>query len=179
MSGWDKDSTPMWNDTDIPLGYLITFRCYGTWLHGDPRGSTDRFHNRYKAPHLPRSDRRREVSTQSLKSTPFAPGTVQRKCVESAIRDVCAYRHWFLHTLNVRTNHVHVVVSTGGTKPERALNAFKAYATRRLRSDGHWNKSHSPWADRGSKRRLWSERSVAIAVDYVINGQGDDLPQFE
>ena len=26
--------TPVWNDTDMPLAYLITFRCYGTWLHG-------------------------------------------------------------------------------------------------------------------------------------------------
>ena len=26
-----------WNDTDIPLGYLITFRTYGTWLPGDER----------------------------------------------------------------------------------------------------------------------------------------------
>ena len=32
----------MWNDTDIPLAYLISFRCYGTWLHGDERGSIDR-----------------------------------------------------------------------------------------------------------------------------------------
>ena len=28
-----------------PLGFLITFRCYGTWLHGDERGSIDRGHN--------------------------------------------------------------------------------------------------------------------------------------
>jgi hypothetical protein len=40
----------MWNDTDTPLAYLITFRCHGTWLHGDERGSVDRFHNRYKSP---------------------------------------------------------------------------------------------------------------------------------
>src|SRR5687767_4505235 len=39
----------MWNDTDVPLGYLITFRCYGTWLQGDTRGSIDRFHNRCKS----------------------------------------------------------------------------------------------------------------------------------
>ena len=31
---------PVWNDTDTPLAYLITFRSYGTWLHGDERGST-------------------------------------------------------------------------------------------------------------------------------------------
>ena len=24
---------------------LITFRAFGTWLHGDLRGSVDRFHN--------------------------------------------------------------------------------------------------------------------------------------
>ena len=25
-------------DRSKPIGYLITFRCYGTWLHGDKRG---------------------------------------------------------------------------------------------------------------------------------------------
>ena len=25
-----------------PMGYLITFNTYGTWLHGDARGSVDR-----------------------------------------------------------------------------------------------------------------------------------------
>ncbi len=42
----------MWNDTDIPLAYLITFRSYGSWLHGDERGLIDRFHNRYESPYI-------------------------------------------------------------------------------------------------------------------------------
>ena len=58
----------MWNDTDVPLGYLITFRCYGTWLHGDERGSIDRFHNRYKTPYLPRSDSKRARNQRALRS---------------------------------------------------------------------------------------------------------------
>src|SRR5713226_5488353 len=132
----------MWNDTDIPLGYLITFRCYGTWLHGDERGSIDRFHNRYKFPYLPRSDRRRDLSERQLKSVPVALNAPQRQSVDTAIREVCEYRRWFLHALNVRTNHVHVVVSIGPAKPERALNAFKAYATRRMRRDGNWQEPH-------------------------------------
>ena len=82
-------------------------------------------------------------------------------------------------TLNVRTNQVHVVVSIGKIKPERALNAFKAYATRRMRRDGNWKHEHTPWADRGSKIHLWNEKSLALAIDYVINGQGHELPQFE
>jgi hypothetical protein len=31
-----------WDDNALPLAYLITFRTYGTWLHGDERYSMDR-----------------------------------------------------------------------------------------------------------------------------------------
>lgn len=88
-------------------------------------------------------------------------------------------RRWQLHVINVRTNHVHVVVSIARLNPARALNAFKAYSTRRMRGDGNWTERHSPWADRGSQRYLWNERSLAQAIDYVRNGQGDELPDFD
>ena len=169
----------MWNDTDLPLGYLITFRCYGTWLHGDQRGSIDRFHNRYTSPYLPPSDRRRIRNERELKSDALTLDAKQRKSVDRAIRETCTYRHWRLHAINVRTNHVHVVVAIGQAKPERALNALKANATRQMREDGNWKEPHSPWADKGSNRYLWNERSLALAIDYVINGQGDDLPELE
>jgi len=42
----------MWNNTDTPLAYFISFRSYGTWLHGDERGSIDRFNNCYGEPAL-------------------------------------------------------------------------------------------------------------------------------
>ena len=169
----------MRNDTDLPLGYLITFRCYGTWLNGDERGSVDRFHNRYNSAYLPRSDRRRDLNQRKLKSDPVVLDVEQRQSVDCAVREVCIYRQWHLHALNVRTNHVHVVVSIGQANPARALNSFKAYATRRMRQDRNWREPHSPWADKGSQRYLWNERSLALAIDYVINGQGGDLPEFE
>ncbi len=78
----------------------------------------------------------------------------------------------------MRTNHVHTVISIGIAKPEKALNDFKAYATRRMRQNLCWQCEKSPWADKGSKRRLWNEQSVGLAVDYVINGHGDELPDF-
>ncbi|MGH9933202.1 MAG: hypothetical protein ACREA9_28800 [Pyrinomonadaceae bacterium] len=28
----------VWNDTETPLAYFISFRSYGTWLHGDKPG---------------------------------------------------------------------------------------------------------------------------------------------
>ena len=168
----------MWNDTDIPLGYLITFRCYGTWLHGDRRGSIDRFHNRYKSPYLPRSDRRHTLNRHKLKSPPFLLGPRERVTVKKAIREVCNYHRWHLHASNVRTNHVHVLVSIGKEIPGKALNSLKSIATRRLRQGGSWRYAHSPWADKGSCIHLWNEQSLVSAVNYVLNDQGDDLPAW-
>ena len=86
---------------------------------------------------------------------------------------------WHLYAINVRTNHVHLVVAIGDKKPELALNAFKANATKMMNSAGCWNRTYSPWADKGSTRYLWNEKSVARAINYVLYGQGDDLPDFD
>ena len=169
----------MWNDTDIPLGYLITFRCYGTWLHGDERGSVDREHRRYKTPYASPNENRHRYNLSTLKGNVVLLNAAQRASVEKAIRETCTYRSWHLLACSIRTNHVHTVVSIGARKPELALNAFKANATRQMREDGCWQPPHSPWADRGSKRYLWNERSLALAVEYVLYGQGDALPEFD
>ena len=169
----------MWNDTDTPLGYLITFRCYGTWLHGDDRGSVDREHRRYKSPYASPNENRQRHNQTILKGEAVALNAAQRASVEKAIRETCSHRKWDLHAHNVRTNHVHTVVSIGSKKPELALNAFKANATRQMREDGCWESTHSPWVDRGSKRYLWNERSLELAIDYVLHGQGDELPDFD
>ena len=169
----------MWNDTDIPLAFLITFRSHGTWLHGDERGSVNRFRNQYKSPRLPAEKKWLETNTKRLRDEPVILDADQRGCVEAAARETCKFRKWYLHAINVRTNHVHVVVSIGDKKPELALNAFKANATRKMNEMGCWNRPYSPWTDKGSTRYLWNEKSVARAIDYVLYGQGDDLPDFD
>jgi REP element-mobilizing transposase RayT len=169
----------MWNDTDIPLAHLITFRCYGTWLHGDERGSIDRFHNRYKSPYMDPNKRWHRYNAEALQGEPVTLEASQRQSVEAAIRQTCTFRRWDLHAVNARTNHVHAVVSVGSIKPERALTAFKGNATRQMRLDGGWRHEYSPWAEKGSERYFWNERSVARAIDYVLYGQGDELPHFD
>jgi REP element-mobilizing transposase RayT len=103
----------------------------------------------------------------------------RRKSIEAAIRETCDIRNWFLQAVNVRTNHIHTVGSASHKKPAHVLGAFKANATRQLRQDGLWCNPFSPWADEGSKRKLWNEQSVAKAIYYVLNGQGEDLPDFD
>lgn len=168
----------MWNDTDIPLAYLITFRCYGTWLHGDERGSIDRFHNRYQSPFIPKNENLHRYKTELLKGEPVTLNAEPRKSADDAIREVCETRRWMLRAINVRTNHIHTVISIGAINPKLALNDFKAYSTRKMRQNNCWNLEYSPWSENGSKRRLWNERSIELAVDYVVNGQGDELPDF-
>ena len=80
-----------------------------------------------------------------------------------------------LYAINVRTNHVHTVVSAN-RKAELVLNAFKANATRELKQNGLWTESFSPWAGKGSNRKFWNEQSVAKSNDYVLKWQRDDLP---
>ncbi len=146
----------MWNDTDIPLAYLITFRSYGTWLHGDERGSVSRFRNKYKSARLPPEEKWLKTNTQRLKSDIVVLDATQRQCVDEATRETCNVRRWHLYAINVRTNHAHVVVAIGEKKPEIALNAFKANATRKMREHGCWQSARSPWSDKGSKRYLWN-----------------------
>ena len=167
----------MWNDTNTPLAYLISFRSYGTWLHGDKRGAIDRFHNRYGAPYLPPNEAWQHHNHGQLKTRPLVLGARERGSVDKAIRETCNIRQWYLHALNVRTNHVHAVV-TANHGPTLVLNALKANATRQLRQDKLWTYPFSPWAYKGSKRLLWTERSVTNAINYVLNGQGDDLSEI-
>ena len=152
--------------------YLITFRSYGSWLHGDERGSIDRLHNSYGSPALPHSPQRLELNLSRLKSGPVEFSSTQRKTVEAAIRETCRFRNWNLWAINVRSNHVHAVVSAP-CKPEKILVAFKANATGRLRKAGCWESDDSPWAKGGSKRYLWTEKEVINAVAYVEYDQGE------
>src|SRR5258708_21653796 len=86
----------MWNDTDPPLACLISFRTYGTWLHGDKRGSIDRFHNRYRSPYLPPNKKWHKYKQQLLKGKPLILKARQRKSIEAAIRETCKIRQWSL-----------------------------------------------------------------------------------
>ncbi len=157
-----------------PLAFLITFRCYGTWLHGDERGSIDRRNfNRYGTPDMPGNTKLAKDEKLELRHAAITLDKSQRVVVEDAIREVCEHRKYGLFAVNVRTNHVHSVV-TASCKPEHVMDTFKAYATRRLREAGLLGHDIRPWARHGSTPYLWTEEAVERAIDYVINGQGDE-----
>jgi len=158
---------------DCPLAYLVTFRCYGTWLHGDARGSVDRNHNVHDTPLVSPDRRLLARRAAMLKAEPVFLEPAHRVVVEQTLRDVSAFHGWTLHAVNVRTNHVHAVVSAA-CAPERVLNAWKSWSTRRLREAGLVSSSRRMWSRHGSTRYLWSEESLNQACLYVEEGQGED-----
>jgi REP element-mobilizing transposase RayT len=166
-------------ERSVAKGYLITFRCYGTWFHGDERGSVDRrFHNRFGAAMIDEDPEKKAVKARLMKQEAYFLGAAERQVVGDAIAEVCQFRGYVLHGLNVRTNHAHVVVNNAG-QPERIMNSFKAYATKALRSAGLAASNQKIWSRHGSTRYLWTEEHIATAVDYVLYGQGDELPAFD
>ncbi len=158
-----------------PLAYLITFTTYGARLHGDERGSVSRRENAYGAPILPPSTQRESVNRERMTDPPFAMDANQRTVAEATIREVCRFRQWTILALNIRTNHIHVLVSAQ-TNPEKVMGDFKSWMTRRLREAGLVHPSRTLWTEHGSTRHLWKQWYVDAAWDYVVNGQGEDLP---
>lgn len=152
------------------LAYLVTFRCYGTWLHGDDRGSMDRDNRTFDTPVLAPSAARREWERAQLVHPPWELDRLQRKLIAEAIAEVCDMRRWGPLAVSARSNHVHAVAA-GAAAPEVMLSTFKRWSTRRLRGAGLAGPDARVWSRHGSTRYLWTEDSVARAVDYVLHRQ--------
>ncbi|MGH2609364.1 MAG: transposase [Tepidiformaceae bacterium] len=160
---------------DPPAAYLITFRCYGTWLHGDERGSADPDHRGFGEPLHPKEDGLREWERAQMTQPPASLDVARREVVGRTVVEVADYKGWDLHAVHVRTNHVHVVVSAD-RKPELVMNAFKGYATGALRKRGLAAADEKLWSRHGSTHYLWDEGDVWQACQYVWYRQGEPLP---
>jgi REP element-mobilizing transposase RayT len=151
----------------LPLAYFVTFRTYGTWLHGDVRGSFQHRPGRWPSAlgPMPRLERAME---ESLRSAPVRLGDDRRAVVAAAIHEVCKRRAWVLHALSVRWEHVHVVVTRGdAAPPEQIMTTFKAWSTRRLVQGGCLVRGARVWSRHGSTRHVRSLRELATVVEYV------------
>lgn len=148
-----------------PLAYFISWTTKGTWLHGDDRGWVERGKTGIQAPDPDR--RRRELRTMEVDPVFLEPS--MRDIAADTIRAHCDIRRWRLHALNVRSNHIHVVVTAAGMTPETVMEQFKAWCSRRL--NDATGERLKWWTPHGSTRWINDEKSLAAAIDYVLNWQ--------
>jgi REP element-mobilizing transposase RayT len=154
-------------NTGEPLAYFLTWSSYGTWLPGDDRGW-----NRKDEPDpQPPNSFIVEMAESRMKETEFRLSTSDRDIVEATIRKHCEIRNWPLHAVNPRTNHVHVVVTARGYRPETVRDQFKAWCTRKLKAV-HATRTQF-WTEGGSRRWINTEDDLAAAVAYVLEAQDE------
>ena len=162
----------------FPLAHLITVRTYGTWLHGDKRLSVDRHgFNVFGQPRRLASAELKRVMIANMTNYALRLNDERRALVKQAIEEVCHHRDYELWAVNVLINHFHVVVSAR-SKPEPIADAFKSYATRKLREARLIRLDVKPWARGRSRRYLWKAKHLSRAINYVLYDQ-EELPDFD
>src|SRR5260370_9626145 len=119
-----------------PIAYLLTLRTFGTWLHGDTRGSHHRLRCTHGTPGLPSRPHLEAAERSQMRSPRQLLDSHSRAIVERVVREVCEFRGWNLLAANARTNHVHLVV-TAGCPPEEAGRSIKSWITHRLVHAAH------------------------------------------
>lgn len=149
-----------------PEAYLLTWTTYGTRLPGDPRGSVARWRNLPNAPLRAPNVKLRRLAQENMRQPPMFLSAEMRTVVRKAIVGLSSFRDWQLHAVNVRTNHVHVVV-TAQQKPGLIVAQMKSSATRSLRGGGLCGLNERVWTRHGSTRYLFEGESVVRAVNYV------------
>ena len=158
-------------NTGEPLAYFITWTTYGTWIPGDERGW-----NRKGLAEIQAGNSRLERSARrKMSETSFVMNDRYREIVEQTIHRHCEIRKWYLHAVNPRTNHVHVVVTAPGYDPKTVREQFQAWCTRKLK-ESVCDRKHF-WTEGGSGRFVNTEEELARVIQYVLEAQ--DLKYLE
>jgi REP element-mobilizing transposase RayT len=155
------------------IAYHITWTAYGTWLPGDDRGWVAAGKQGIQD-----ADADRRVDAMALMAgDPVILTPRQREIVADTIRAHCHFRGWEIHAVNVRSNHVHVVVSAD-RHPDEVMRQFKAWTSRRLSEDaglaaspGERNGRKRWWTEQGSTKWVFDDRYLREAIDYVDERQ--------
>ena len=124
------------------------------------------------APLLPPHEGIRRAAERLMSSSPVILDAPRRLVVHRVVEEVCEVRRWVVLAVNVRTNHVHVVLS-GPCAPEPMMTAFKSWSTRRLQEGGLAPRGQRVWSRHGSTRYLWSPCAVEAACAYVRDQSGE------
>ena len=160
------------------FAYFITFRTYGTWLHGDERSSTSRRNNQFGKPFITPWKPLHDAMKKQMNESPFILNSSHSQTVLQSLMDTCKYNHWVLYAAHVRANHAHIIVQSDVTK-EKTMSTLKCYATKNLKKY-HRELTHRThfWSRNGSKKNIWAPESLFPALYYVVKQQGNPIALF-
>ncbi len=160
-----------------PLAYFITFRTYGTWLHGDERQSVDRARNKYDTPKInPNKNLKKQMEMQQ--KFPSVLLTEQHgDIILNSFVHASNQHDWKLNSLHIRTNHIHTTI-LADEKPETVMTKLKTVATHFLRKQNHFPQHQPIWSRGGSTKYLWTPESLYFASEYTLERQGQKMVYY-
>lgn len=162
------------NKKPIPLAYIITCRTYATWLHGDARKSVDPKHNEFGTPKITYNPDFQNIMQNLCKEQAFLMNASQRATVLQAVINTCRFANWHLHAANIRSNHMHIVV-TALKEPEKVAVSFKAYATRYLKQNYPELNRERFWSRGASTGYIFQSEFLFRAIQYTVEEQGKKM----
>lgn len=152
---------------NTPLAYFITFTTFGTWLHGDKRGSIVRKEGTTLL--LSGQEKLNRHERQKLKSSPVLLNSSHRKIVLDTIIEHCQIKQWHLYVAHIRSNHVHIVIKSNKSI-DHVSKELKAWPTRNLRKEGMTNPKI--WTTGSSKKYIFTRQKLLEKIHYVAYEQG-------
>ncbi len=147
-----------------PIAFFLTWTTYGSWLPGDARGWSDK-HGAVRAP----SPRLASLAASQLSGKVFTLTPRQQQLVVDTVRRHCSLRHWTLHAIACRPQHVHVVVAACGQDPVAISRELKGWTARAL--GGGVPSQSRVWTRGCSRRWVYDERGLDAVVTYVLECQ--------
>jgi REP element-mobilizing transposase RayT len=154
--------------SEFPLAYFITWTTYGSWLPGDERGWCCRGSRTVEPP----DSVVRDSALEAMIGEPVVLTPEQRQLLDAVIVRHCEIRGWKLHARNVRTNHVHIVVSADRDGKEVRAQ-LKAWCARRLSESAGLSTSQTKngpcrwFTERGDVEWINDDDHLQAAIRYV------------
>lgn len=140
------------------IGYMLTWRTYGTWLQGDKRGW-------FKDGHTYKGKRKLlEYNQQLLDGGPVQLNYEHKQIVRDEIIKTAMRMEQGVLAVAVYSNHVHLVLNNTGIAVGSVVKSYKRDATYALRAVGLTGKI---WATGYDKRFCFDKKSLLERVEYV------------
>lgn len=144
--------------------YFLTCTTHGTWLHGDERGSYNKF-----GEFIPPDELLQQSMKDKLNAPPFYLSDSMREIVRAAFVEVAENKSWTIHRMAVQHNHFHIAISADTDDPRKVFNALKSKATMRLRKAKEITADFSPWTTKGNCQTITTNVQLTKVCHYIEN----------
>ena len=138
---------------------MVTLTTYGTWMQGDERGFVKKGKVLSGSKGLQQANEsRRTGDVVKLKK-------VEREVVRKTILEEAERIGGEILALSIWSNHLHIVIETGGRSIEKVVSGLKSAAYFAMRERGFKGRL---WTRGYDKRYCFDEESLKSRIAYVM-----------